>query len=175
MKEVRIARIVNTFGVRGQIKVISETDFEEERFKVGQKVSVVKDDQLLDEVTIASSQLHKGTYIMGFEEYHNINQIEHFKGGWLMIDGKEQQALPEDEFYQHQIVGLNVVTTEGKDLGTIKEILSLGSNDVWVVKRCEAKKKDALIPYIEDVVKEVDLTKGEVLVELMEGLIDDED
>ena len=60
-------------------------------------------------------------------------------------------------------------------MGTIKEILSLGSNDVWVVKRREAKKKDALIPYIEDVVKEVDLTKGEVLVELMEGLIDDED
>ena len=83
--------------------------------------------------------------------------------------------MPEDEFYHHQIIGLKVVTDQGKTLGTIKEILQLGSNDVWVVKRMEPKKKDALLPYIDQVVKQVDLEKKEVLVELMEGLIDDED
>ena len=175
MSEVKIARIVNTFGVRGQIKVISETDFPEERFKVGQKLKVLKDDKVLEDLTVSSSHLNKGTYIIGFEEYDNINYIEHFKGGWLAIDADQQQELPDNEFYQHDILGLTIKTTDGRDLGTVKEILALGSNDVWVIKRREAKKKDVLLPYIEDVVKEVNLETGEVLVELMEGLVDDED
>lgn len=175
MTDIKIARIVNTFGVRGQIKVISETDFEEERFKVGQKLKVMKDDQIIAEVTVSSSQINKGTYSIGFDEYDNINQIEHFKDGWLVIDASEQKELPEDEFYQHQIVGLTVKTTDGRELGSIKEILALGSNDVWVVKRQEAKKRDILLPYIEEVVKSVNLETGEVLVELMDGLVDDED
>lgn len=175
MNNVRIARIVNTFGVRGQIKVISETDFPEERFKVGQKLMIIKDEKVLEELTVSSSHISKGTYIVGFEEYDNINYIEHFKGGWLAIDADQQQELPEDEYYQHEIIGLTVKTIEGRDLGTIKEILALGSNDVWVIKRHEAKKKDVLLPYIEEVVKSVNLETGEVLVELMEGLVDDED
>lgn len=175
MTNVRIARIVNTFGVRGQIKVISETDFPEDRFKVGQKLRILQDDTVLEELTVASSKLNKGTYIIGFEEYNNINDIEHFKGAWLAIDAEQQTVLPDDEFYQHEIIGLSVKTSDGKDLGTIKEILALGSNDVWVVKRNEAKKKDVLLPYIEEVVKEVNLDTGEVTVDLMEGLVDDED
>ncbi|HJF17353.1 MAG TPA: PRC-barrel domain-containing protein, partial [Globicatella sulfidifaciens] len=61
----------------------------------------------------------------------------------------------------------------GDELGTVKEILSLGSNDVWVVKRHEPKKRDVLLPFINDVVKEVDLANGIATIELMEGLIDD--
>lgn len=175
MSNVRIARIVNTFGVRGQIKVISETDFPEERFTVGQKLMIVKDEKVLEELTVSSSYINKGTYIIGFKEYDNINHIEHFKGGWLAIDADQQQVLPENEFYQHEIIGLSVKTIQGQDLGTVKEILALGSNDVWVIKRREAKKKDVLLPYIEEVVKSVNLETGEVLVELMEGLVDDED
>lgn len=174
MKYYRIGRIVNTFGIRGQLKVIADTDFAEERFSSGQKLVILKDDAFVKEVVVANAQLHKGTYLVSFEEYNNINQVEAFKGCWLVISADDQQELPEDEFYHHQIIGLKVLTTEGKHLGTIKEILQLGSNDVWVVKRPEAKKKDALIPYISQVVQQVNLEKGEVLIELMEGLIDDE-
>ena len=71
-------------------------------------------------------------------------------------------------------MGLEVVTLEGKTLGKIKEILQLGSNDVFVVQRNIPKAKDALIPFIGDVVKAVDLEAGQVKIELMEGLIDDE-
>lgn len=175
MDQYRIARIVNTFGIRGQVKVIANTDFAEERFKKGQQLTVARDGEELATVTVEKAQINKGTYILTFEEYDNINQVEHFKEAWLLIDAEEQLPLPEDEFYHHQIIGLKVHTTEGKTLGIVKEILALGSNDVWVVQRPEAKKKDALIPYITEVVKEVDLEKGEVLVELMAGLIDDED
>lgn len=170
----KIGKIVNTFGIKGQVKVIADTDFPEERFASGATLMILKENQLLVTVTVKKAQLHKGTYIISFEEYHTINEVEPFKNLWLAIDETQQQSLPEDEFYHHQIIGLKVITTDGNALGTIKEILSLGSNDVWVIKRSQPKLKDALIPYIDDVVKKVDLDAGVITIELMEGLIDDE-
>lgn len=170
---IKIGRIVNTFGIRGQLKVIADTDFPEERFAKGNQLSILKDEKVVQVVTVKTAQLHKGTYIVSFEEFDNINFVEGFKGAWLAISEDQQEELPEDEFYHHQIIGLEVVTNDGVQLGKVKEILSLGSNDVWVVKRKQSGLKDALIPYIDDVVKEVNLEKGEAVIELMEGLIDD--
>ncbi len=68
---------------------------------------------------------------------------------------------------------MKVYTVDEEYLGQIKEILALGSNDVWVVKPAQAGRRDILLPYIGDVVKEVDLTNQRVTIELMEGLIDD--
>lgn len=170
---LKIGKIVNTFGIKGQVKIIADTDFPEERFATGNQLAILKDNQVFQNVTVKAAQLHKGTYIISFEEYTNINQVEAFKGLWLAIDKSQQEELPEDEFYHHQIIGLTVVTMEGLELGKVKEILSLGSNDVWVIKRKQAGLKDALIPYINDVVKQVDLANNMATIELMEGLIDD--
>ncbi len=172
---IRIARIVNTFGIQGDIKVIAETDFPEERFEPGSELSIIRNGVEEAKVTIKQARQQKGTYIISLEEFNNINQVEGFKGAWLAILEEEQQDLPEGEFYHHQIIGLEVHTTEGKYLGKIKEILPLGPNDVWVIKRHEPHLKDALIPYIDDVVKEVDLANQSVQIQLMEGLIDDAD
>ncbi len=80
--------------------------------------------------------------------------------------------LAENEFYYHEIIGLEVVEEDGTIIGKVKEILSPGANDVWVVQR--KGKKDALIPYIESVVHTIDLENGQVIVEIPEGLLDDE-
>ena len=174
MEYVRIARIVNTFGIKGELKIISETDFPDKRFAVGNQVQLIKNQETVL-VTIASCRLNKGTYIIQFEEFNNINQVEGFKDGLIAINQDQQHELENHAFYYHQIIGLDVYTVDGEDFGVIKDIIELGSNDVWVVKRREAKKKDALIPYIDDVVKEVNLSDKRVIVDLMEGLIDDED
>ena len=176
MTYYRVARIVNTFGIRGQLKLIADTDFPEERFATGKTLYILKDlnSQPLASVQVAKAAIHKGTWLISFVGYDNINQVEGFKGCWLAIDESEQDELEEDSYYHHQLLGLEVVTLEGKTLGKSKEILQLGSNDVFVVQRNIPKAKDALIPFIGDVVKAVDLEAGQVKVELMEGLIDDE-
>jgi 16S rRNA processing protein RimM len=85
-----------------------------------------------------------------------------------MVSEDDQQSLEDGQYYYHQIIGLDVETlTDGK-IGTIKEILAPGANDVWVVKR--PHQNDLLLPVIDDVVKTVDLEHHKVLVELMEGL-----
>lgn len=175
MRYYQIARIVNTFGIRGEIKVISDTDFPEERFKEGEILTITQDDQPIQQVTVESARQHKGTYIIKLQEFNSVNDVEKFKNTWLSIQSSQQHELDDDEYYHHEIIGLNVYTTEAMLLGTIKEILALGSNDVWVVDRAHNNKPDALIPFIKDVVKEVDLKSEKVVVELMEGLIEDED
>ena len=104
-------------------------------------------------------------------EYLNVGKIVNTHG--IRGEVRVISQLAEDEYYYHQIIGLIVVDEDDKEIGKIKEILSPGANDVWVVQR--KGKKDALIPYIASVVKEIDLANGIVKVELPEGLIDDED
>ena len=109
--------------------------------------------------------------MLSCEGYPNINDVESFRDGILKISEKQLRELDEHEYYYHEIIGLTVVDEDDKKIGKITEILSPGANDVWVVKR--KGQKDALIPYIESVVKDIDLTEGIVHVEIPEGLLDD--
>ncbi|MGF3113962.1 ribosome maturation factor RimM [Facklamia sp. P12937] len=173
MEYYQVARIVNTFGIKGQLKLLMDTDFIEERFAKENHLFVMKDGKSIQQVTVESFQEHKGSYLVKFKEFSNINQVESFKGLTLAIPADDQQELEEGAYYHHQIIGLSVYTNQGEKLGKIKEIMALGSNDVWVVKAEKAKQKDILLPFIDDVVKEVDLAQGKVTVELMEGLVDE--
>lgn len=78
--------------------------------------------------------------------------------------------LDEGEFYFHEIIGCIIFTDEGEEVGTIREILTPGANDVWVVKG--PKGKDILIPYIEQIVKDVDITAKKIIITPIEGLLD---
>lgn len=169
----KVGKIVNTHGIRGEVRVISTTDFTEERYQVGEKLFLFRDNQDVLPLTIASYRRHKNFDLLSFEGYPNINDVEAFRDGILKISEKQMGELDEHEYYYHEIIGLVVVDENDKEIGKITEILSPGANDVWVVKR--KGKKDALIPYIESVVKDIDLTEGVVHVEIPEGLLDDAD
>lgn len=169
----KVGKIVNTHGIRGEVRVISTTDFTEERYQVGEKLFLFRDNQDVLPLTIASYRRHKNFDLLSFEGYPNINDVEAFRDGILKISEKQMGELDEHEYYYHEIIGLTVIDEDNKEIGKITEILSPGANDVWVVKR--KGKKDALIPYIESVVKDIDLTEGVVHVEIPEGLLDDAD
>ena len=174
MDYYRIGTLVNTHGIRGEVKVVVITDFPKKRFKVGQQVTLFKSpDKTTNGVTltIATSRQQKGLFFLTFKGLGNINDVEQYKGWTIMVKAEELHKLPAGEYYYHQIIGLSVVTTDGETLGKIKEILSPGANDVWVVQR-DHGQDDVLLPKIPQVIKTVDLDAGVVTVELMEGLID---
>lgn len=168
-KMFNVGKIVNTHGIRGEVKVKRITDFEE-RFDVGATLYVVEKNEVIQKVEVASHRIHKGFDLLSFKGLNNINDVEPFKGAYLKITEEQLTELPEGEYYYHDIIGCEVKTVEGETLGKIKEILAPGANDVWVVKGM--KGKDILIPYIEDVVKRVDITKKEVVIDPIEGLLD---
>lgn len=168
-KYFNVGKIVNTQGIKGEIRVISSTDFPEERFRKGNILYIEVAPNDLIEVKVSSHRLHKNFHLLTFAGFNNINDVEKYKGKMLKISEDQLNDLDEGEFYYHEIIDCEVFTDDGKKLGTIKEILSPGANDVWVVKR--PGDKDLLLPYIEDVVKEVDVENKKVIVHLMEGLL----
>jgi 16S rRNA processing protein RimM len=168
---LKVGRLVNTHGIRGEVRVLVDTDFPEKRFASGSKV-LLQHPSLSEplELTVESSRPHKNVLLVKFAEWNNINQAEPFKGGQLVV--RIGDALPneEGEYYFHQIIGCEVVTTEGRLVGKVKEILPLPANDVWVVQ--PRAGKEILIPYIESIVKHVDVANKRITIEWMEGLGD---
>jgi len=165
-----VGEIVNTHGVRGELKVVPHTDFVEDRFDKGSKLVIVDGKGGQTPVTVQSSRLHKKLVYVTFKEFNEINEVEKYKGSLLKIEAKYQEKLAEDEFYYHEIIGCEAVTESGESLGTIKEILTPGANDVWVVKRPQGK--DLLLPYIDEVILDVDIKTKRITVHVMEGLLD---
>lgn len=169
-KMYNVGKIVNTHGIKGEVKVVRITDFEE-RFKKGQKLFFVgKGSNQSVPLTIDGHRKHKNFDLLHFESYDNINDVEHFREGMLKVSEEDLTSLDDGDFYYHEIIGCRVKTMDGEDLGVIKEILAPGANDVWVVQR--ENQKDLLLPYIEEVVKEVDIDNQTIVIELMEGLLD---
>lgn len=163
-----IGKIVNTHGIRGEVKVVQLTDFEE-RFKVGETVYAFKGNQPPTTLVITSQRKHKGFHLLTFEGYDSINDVEVFKNSELKINESQLSELKPGEYYYYEIIGSDVYTMDDEWLGTVKEILAPGANDVFVVK---GKGKEVLIPNIKDIVKEIDIEKQKILIEPMEGLLD---
>jgi len=113
-------------------------------------------------------RLHKGAALLKLEGCHDRATVERLRGQLVQIPIEEAMPLEQDEYYEYQIVGLAVWTAGGKYLGTVDEVISTGANDVYVVR---SEGREVLIPAIEDVVLEINLAQGRLVVELMEGLI----
>ena len=171
MNYFNVGKIVNTQGLQGEMRVLSVTDFAEERFKKGNRLALFdKKDQFVMDVEIASHRKVKNFDIIKFKGMYHINDIEKFRDFSLKVAEEDLSDLEDGEFYYHEIIGLEVYENDVL-LGTIKEILQPGANDVWVVKR--KGKRDLLLPYIPPVVLGINIEQGRVDVEIPEGLDDE--
>jgi 16S rRNA processing protein RimM len=169
-KWFNVGKIVNTHGIRGEVRVISKTDFPEQRYKVGNTLYLFMPGATKPiELTVKTHRTHKNFNLLTFEGVENINEVEKFRDGILKVPESQLGNLEKDEYYYHEIIGCLVATTCGKEIGKVTEILSPGANDVWVIK--SPGGKEILIPYIEDVVKKVDVKEKVILIEPMEGLL----
>lgn len=169
-----VGKLVNTHGIRGEVKVWPQTDFPEIRFAKGNQLT------LFDEekggrvvVEIVTARLQKNVYIVKLKGFDNINDVEKYKGWTLKVSENELVDLDEGEYYYHQIIDCKVVTEDGEELGKVTDILSPGANDVWVVKGKgeNGRPKEILLPVIDEVLREVDVANKTITVHLLEGLI----
>lgn len=165
-----VAKILTTHGLNGEVKVQVITDFPEDRFETGVKLKLKNSEQVL---TVKAGRLFKQFWLVQFEEITSIDQAEKLRGQILVISEEDQQELPEGFYYYHDILGCQVLDQEsGEKIGKIIEIETPGANDIWLVK--EDNGKEFWLPYIDQVVKKVDIAEKKVYVELMEGLRDED-
>ena len=165
---LKVGKIVNTHALQGEVRVVSNSDFKEERFKVGSELFIDYNGDYIP-VKVKTHRVNKSFDLLKFVDMYHINDVEKYKGCEILVDASNLSELDEEEFYFYEIIGCEVKTTDGVTLGEIIDILQTGANDVWVIKR--KGEKDILVPYIEDVVKAVDIENKTVTIELLEGLI----
>lgn len=170
MQWFNVGKIVNTHGIQGEVRVISRTHFPEERYAIGSQLSLfMPNEKKPIPLTVASHRRHKNFDLLTFEHHFNIGDVEKYRDGILMVSEKQLGDLDEGEYYYHEIKGCIVYTDSGEELGEVTDILETGANDVWTVTPKTGKPH--YIPFIDDIVKEIDIEEKRIIIEPMEGLL----
>ena len=164
---LEIDQIVNTFGVKGMVKVNPFTD-DITRFDKLKKVYICKKASM-EEVEIEEVKYHKNMVLLKIKGINDMNQAEKCKGLYLKIHRKDAIKLPKDTYFIADLLGLEVYTDEGVLLGKVDDIYNTGSNDIYVVK--DDLGKQILLPGTKEVLKEISLEKEKIVVHLIKGLI----
>lgn len=165
---LEVGKIVNTHGLRGEVKVVPWTDYPEV-FEEISSVFISRREET-KEYKIKSVKYQKNNIILKLSGIDSIDEAEKLRGVILTTERSQLGELPEGTYYIADLIGLAVYDESGELLGRISDVLQTGSNDVYVVKRDAGR--DLLIPVIDDVVLSVDIDGGRVRVHLMEGLTD---
>ncbi|MDO4909453.1 MAG: ribosome maturation factor RimM [Corynebacterium sp.] len=164
MNEVMIGRVVKPHGIRGELAVESTTDTPEERFYVG---AVLRGRQTGKEreLTIKTLRVHKGRLLLTFEEIPNRNEAETLRGMKFWAE----PIYEEDGFYDHELEGLEVRENDNV-IGTVTGVLHMPAGEILEVKLID--EKEVLIPFREEIVPEVNVDEGWLLITPPEGLLD---
>jgi 16S rRNA processing protein RimM len=163
--DVQVGHILGPHGLRGLVRVLPMTDVPDRHRTLKQVLArTARTEQSL---TITQAEIsHKGLWLVRFEGIEDRTAAEKLQGADLFIRDCDLPPLPEGQYYVHQIIGLHVRTVAGRDLGPVTEVLATGANDVYVTAA-------GLLPATDEVVKEINLPAGTMLVDPLPGMLDD--
>lgn len=166
-KRLEVGQIVNTFGVKGFVKIYPYVN-DVRRFDDLKKVYInIKKE--LKELEIEEVKYHKNMVLVKFKGIDDMDSAEKLRNAYVEIDRKDAIPLEEGQYFIVDLLGLEVYSDEGNLLGKLNDIFNTGSNDVYEVK--DELGKTILLPGIPEVIKEVDLENGKIIVHILEGLI----
>ena len=166
--KLQVGVISSTHGVRGEVKVFPTTD-DMKRFKRLKEVIL---DTGKEELTleIEGVKFFKQFVILKFKGYDNINDIEKYKGKSLLVTRANAVRLRRDEYFIADLQGLTVVDEEDKVIGTLRDVMETGANDVYIIDMTDGR--EVLIPAIKECILHVDMEAGKMQIHLMDGLLD---
>lgn len=158
-----MGRIKGAWGIHGDVKIDLLSDAPD-RFEPGNIVHVKN-----ESTRVQRSRRVRGGMVVKLDIVNDRNQAELLRGQEITVTPEQVSPPPQGSYYHFQVLGLNVLSHEGENLGKIQEIIETGANDVYVVHL--EGRRDVLIPALEDVILDVDLERGSMTVRLPDGLI----
>lgn len=164
-----LGNIVSVRGLRGELKVFPHTD-SPDFFSDIESVIVRDTSGGMVRMRIADARSDRGMTLIRFEGVNSRDKAEKLRGSEILLPAAEMPQLPDGRYYRFQIEGLAVRTNDGRHLGVIEEIMETGGNDVYVVR--PERGQEILVPAIPDVIVNVDLEKGEMVIKPLEGMIE---
>lgn len=163
----KVGAIVSTHGLRGELKVFPTTD-DPRRFKKGVDLLLDTGRERLN-VRIEKVRFHKQFAIIKLEGYDIIEAVQPFVKKEFYVTRDNAVKLKKDEYFIADLIGLKVVDEGENELGSIKDVILTGANDVYVIERLDGSG-ELLIPAIKECILSVDMEAGNMLVHLLEGL-----
>lgn len=167
-----VGKILRPHGIRGEVRVQVMTGYPE-RILPGAEVYLGPDPENAQSAvpyTVTRARRHQQYLVLLFEDMPDRSAAEHLRDKFVMVRIEDAVPLEEGEFYLFQVLGLEVHTTQGEYLGTVKDVIQTGANDVYVV---QGPRGEILLPAIDECVKQVDIPGGAMTVVLMDGLLDE--
>lgn len=163
-----IGQIVNTSGLKGVVKANLFTD-DISKIENFDKVLIEKKGQL-QEYVIEEVRYHKNQALIKFKDVNDIDTAESLRNSYIKVHRDDEEKLPDDTYYIVDLIGLHVISDDGRELGILKDVFPVpsGSHDIYVV---ETGGKDILLPAIGEVIKEIDVKNQKMIVHLIDGLI----
>ena len=169
MNELCIGTIVNTHGIRGEVKIRSCSDFDEIRYRKGNAVYIRQNGELR-ELKVRSFRRHKGFSLVAFEGMDSINDVEQFKELDVFVDADERKPLPEGEYYFSDLEGLDVFSEDGNRIGRCISVEpTLGAQNNLRIRTEE--KKEFLVPFVPAFVVSVSKESGTITIRMMQGML----
>ena len=169
MAYISIGRIINTHGLKGEAKIDCWTDFPDLRFG-GNYPVYIKEDGQYHPLYPVRFRMHKGFPLVVFKGLESINLIEPYRNKELFVDEEDREELDDGEFYMDDLVGMKVLDEDGALIGTVIAVEETnGANNYLRVKR--EGKKDALIPWVDSFIVDVDPEAMTIIVHVIEGLL----
>ena len=165
---LQVGIITSTHGVRGEVKVYPTTD-DPRRFRRLKEVVLDTGREKLN-LEIEGVKFFKQFVILKFKGLDNINDIEKYRQKSLYVTRKNAVRLQRDEYFIADLIGLKVQDEDGKELGTVKDVIETGANDVYEVEMADGKS--LLLPAIKQCILNVDVENGTMQVHVLEGLRD---
>lgn len=165
-----VGRIGRAHGIKGEVTVEVRTD--EPELRLGPGAVLATDPASAGPLTIETGRVHSGRLLLRFEGVKDRTAAEALRNT-LLIAEVDPEELPEDpeEFYDHQLMDLDVVTVDGTEIGRISEISHLPYQDLLVVKRPDGS--EVMIPFVEEIVPEIDLEEQRAVINPPPGLLDE--
>ncbi len=164
---ITIGKVVSTQSNKGEVNVFPLTD-STDRFKKLDSVFLRNSNSRIT-VNIEKIRIKENTVVLKIKDIENIQEAKMIIGSFLEVERKDAIKLPKDTYFLFEIVGLEVYDENNIFLGKIENVISTGSNDVYIVKG--KNKKELFIPAIREVVKNINLEKKQITIKMVDGLI----
>ena len=162
-----IGQIVNTFGVKGMVKVNPFTD-DISQFEKMKSILIDKKETLI-EMQIEEVKYSKNQILLKLKGIETIEEAEKYRNCYLKLPREKAKKLPKDTYFIADLIGLDVYTEEGNFLGKVDDIYNSGASDIYVIKN--ELGKQILLPAIKEVIKQIDLEQEKIIVHLLKGLV----
>jgi 16S rRNA processing protein RimM len=164
-----VGRVGKAHGLRGEVTVEVRTDDPDTRLAPGVRLDTEPAER--GPLTVASGRVQGGRLVLAFEGVADRPGAEALRNTMLVVDADPDEAPDDpDEYFDHQLVGLSVVTVDGREVGTVAEMLHLPTQDLFAVRRADGR--EVLVPFVAEIVPEVDLAARRVVIDPPPGLLE---